>query len=114
MISSTDTHLLQCLTADTACPSQVGQTYGPFDLPRLECGQVHPKWQAIHMMPEESVQAAIDLRAAVAIPFTGLRSRLHYIRWYERVSGSRRKHFWASGDNTTHWPVDHYWWRAAG
>jgi L-ascorbate metabolism protein UlaG (beta-lactamase superfamily) len=41
----------------------IGQTYGPFDLAILECGQYNKHWKYIHMMPEETVQAAQDLRA---------------------------------------------------
>jgi len=48
--------------------AEIGERYGPFDLALMECGQYNVKWQAIHMMPEEAVQAALDLRAAVAMP----------------------------------------------
>lgn len=41
----------------------IGQTCGPFDLAILECGQYNKNWKYIHMMPEETVQAARDLRA---------------------------------------------------
>ena len=41
---------------------EIGNKYGPFDLAILECGQYNPYWKYIHMMPEETVQAAIDLR----------------------------------------------------
>ncbi|MEP7237815.1 MAG: MBL fold metallo-hydrolase [Ferruginibacter sp.] len=41
----------------------IGETYGPFDLAILECGQYDKSWKYIHMMPEEVVQAAQDLGA---------------------------------------------------
>lgn len=47
---------------------KTGADYGPFDLALLECGQYNSTWKYIHMMPEETVQAAIDLRAAILIP----------------------------------------------
>jgi L-ascorbate metabolism protein UlaG (beta-lactamase superfamily) len=45
-----------------------GREYGPFDLALLECGQYSPYWKYIHMAPEETAQAAIDLQAKTAIP----------------------------------------------
>jgi L-ascorbate metabolism protein UlaG (beta-lactamase superfamily) len=42
---------------------EIGETYGPFDVAILECGQYNKNWKYIHMMPEETVQAAHDLRA---------------------------------------------------
>ncbi len=41
----------------------IGETYGPFDLAILECGQYNKSWKYIHMMPEETVQAAKELGA---------------------------------------------------
>ncbi|WP_018616454.1 MBL fold metallo-hydrolase [Segetibacter koreensis] len=46
----------------------IGETFGPFDLAILECGQYNEYWKYIHMMPEEAVQAALDLKAKVLIP----------------------------------------------
>jgi L-ascorbate metabolism protein UlaG (beta-lactamase superfamily) len=47
---------------------EIGDRYGPFDFAMIECGQYNEKWAAIHMMPEESVQAGIDLKAEVIMP----------------------------------------------
>jgi L-ascorbate metabolism protein UlaG (beta-lactamase superfamily) len=47
---------------------KIGQKYGPFDLAMLECGQYDVQWPDIHMMPEETVQASIDLQAKVLLP----------------------------------------------
>ncbi len=46
----------------------IGDKYGPFDIALLECGQYNEWWPYIHMMPEETVQAAIDLKARVLMP----------------------------------------------
>ncbi len=46
----------------------IGQQYGPFDLALVECGQYNESWADIHMQPEQSVQAARDVRAAVMLP----------------------------------------------
>ncbi|MFK7899862.1 MAG: MBL fold metallo-hydrolase [Cyclobacteriaceae bacterium] len=47
---------------------KIGDKYGPFDISLMECGQYHKDWQLIHMMPEETVQAAIDLKSKLALP----------------------------------------------
>ncbi len=65
--------------------AEIGQKYGPFDLALVECGQYNAKWQSIHMMPEESVQAAIDLRAAVAMPIHWAAFTLALHPWFEPV-----------------------------
>jgi len=41
----------------------IGKQHGPFDLAILECGQYDKSWKYIHMMPEETVQAAQQLHA---------------------------------------------------
>jgi len=47
---------------------QIGSDYGPFDIVFLECGQYNAYWPYIHMFPEQTVQAAIDLNAKVLMP----------------------------------------------
>jgi L-ascorbate metabolism protein UlaG (beta-lactamase superfamily) len=46
----------------------IGNLYGPFDIALLECGQYDKSWKYIHMMPEEVVLAAEDLRAKALMP----------------------------------------------
>lgn len=41
---------------------KIGEKYGPFDLTLIEGGQYDERWSAIHMRPEESVQAHLDVR----------------------------------------------------
>ncbi|MFW0715179.1 MBL fold metallo-hydrolase [Pedobacter sp. N23S346] len=48
--------------------AEIGKAHGPFDLAILECGQYNTYWPFIHMFPEETVKAAIDLRANVLLP----------------------------------------------
>lgn len=47
---------------------EIGEKLGPFDWGFMECGQYHQQWQAIHMLPEESILAAIDAGVAKATP----------------------------------------------
>lgn len=48
--------------------ADIGQRFGPFDLAILECGQYDKSWRYIHMLPEEIVQAAMDLGAKKLMP----------------------------------------------
>lgn len=47
---------------------QIGEKYGPFDLTLMECGQYDPRWQPIHMIPEETVQAHLDVGGKLLLP----------------------------------------------
>ena len=47
---------------------EIGEKYGPFDLTMMECGQYNEAWSNIHMMPEETVQAHIDLKGKRLMP----------------------------------------------
>ncbi|WP_277480320.1 MBL fold metallo-hydrolase [Catalinimonas alkaloidigena] len=48
--------------------AEIGERYGPFDFAMMECGQYDSRWEAIHMMPEQTVQAGIDLKAELIMP----------------------------------------------
>lgn len=41
----------------------IGEKFGPFNLAILESGQYNKSWKYIHLMPQEVVQAAHDLKA---------------------------------------------------
>lgn len=47
---------------------EIGEKFGSFDYAMMECGQYNEKWQAIHMMPEETIQAAVDINAKITQP----------------------------------------------
>ncbi|MFZ1807412.1 MAG: MBL fold metallo-hydrolase [Cyclobacteriaceae bacterium] len=46
----------------------IGEKYGPFDFAMMECGQYDKRWDNIHMMPEETAQAAVDVNAKLFMP----------------------------------------------
>lgn len=48
--------------------AEIGKQYGPIDLAILENGQYNVAWKAIHMLPDEVMQAAIDLKAKRLFP----------------------------------------------
>lgn len=69
----------------------IGDKYGPFDLVILECGQYNDNWPFIHMKPEETVQAAIDLKGKVLLPVHWAKFALANHPWNEsakRVTAS--------------------------
>jgi len=47
---------------------EIGDRFGPFDLVMLDCGQYGANWPLIHMNPEETVKAALDLKARLLLP----------------------------------------------
>ena len=63
--------------------------YGPFDLALVECGQYNKNWAEIHMMPEESVQAAIDIQAREMMPIHWGAFRLALHDWTDPVLRSK-------------------------
>ncbi len=69
----------------------IGAEHGPFDLALLECGQYNTYWKYIHMMPEETVQAAIDLKARVMMPVHWAKFALAYHAWDEPIERVTRE-----------------------
>jgi L-ascorbate metabolism protein UlaG (beta-lactamase superfamily) len=47
---------------------EIGDQYGPFDLTLMETGAYDPMWPDVHMQPEETMQAHIDLRGKLMLP----------------------------------------------
>ena len=64
---------------------KIGEKFGGFDLAILECGQYHPYWKYIHMMPEETAMVADELRATKFIPVHWGKFRLSLHDWDEPV-----------------------------
>jgi len=64
----------------------IGQKFGPFNIALLECGQYNAAWPYIHMMPEQTVQAAIDLNAGVLLPVHWSKFSLSLHPWAEPIA----------------------------
>jgi len=64
---------------------EIGFRFGEFDLVMMECGQYNPKWSAIHMLPEESVLAHLDLNGKYLMPIHWGAFRLAIHEWTEPV-----------------------------
>ena len=65
--------------------AEIGNKYGPFDLAILECGQYNEYWKYIHMMPEEVVQAGIDLKAKRILPVHWAKFSLALHDWDDSI-----------------------------
>ncbi|MBT3824011.1 MAG: hypothetical protein HOD43_13350 [Candidatus Marinimicrobia bacterium] len=46
----------------------IGKKFGPFDIAFMECGAYNLEWADVHMFPEETVQASLDLKAHFVWP----------------------------------------------
>ena len=64
---------------------EIGEKYGPFDIAILESGQYNTAWPLIHMMPEETVQAAVDLKTKLLLPVHWSKFMLSMHAWNEPV-----------------------------
>ncbi len=64
---------------------EIGNRYGPFDLAILENGQYDRNWKYIHMTPEETVQAGVDLQARKLLPVHWAKFSLSVHSWNEPI-----------------------------
>ena len=66
---------------------EISSKYGPFDLAMLDTGQYDVNWKNVHMTPKESVNAALDLNASVAMPIHYGAFKLANHPWDDPVEG---------------------------
>ena len=75
----------------------IGEQFGSVDLAIMENGQYDQDWKFIHMMPEETAQAAADLHAKAVLPGHAGRFVLAKHTWddpYKRLAlASRRQDY---------------------
>lgn len=69
---------------------QIGETYGPFDLTLLECGQYDRRWANIHMQPEQTFAAHQDLRGKRMMPIHWGAFSLALHAWFDSVERVRK------------------------
>jgi len=62
---------------------EIGDKYGPFDYTFMECGAYNEKWKFVHMFPEETVQAHIDLKGKILQPMHWGTFDLALHAWYD-------------------------------
>lgn len=75
---------------------EIGRRFGPFDVTMLETGAYNANWPHVHMQPEQTVQAHLDLRGRWLLPIHNGTFDLAMHAWtepFERVSAlaSERK-----------------------
>lgn len=64
----------------------INEKYGAVDIAFLESGQYNTYWPYIHMMPEETVQASVDLQANVLMPVHWGKYTLALHSWDEPIN----------------------------
>ena len=62
---------------------QIGNKYGPFDMTFIECGAYDKSWPKVHMFPEQTVQAHLDLKGNILHPIHWATFNLALHPWYE-------------------------------
>ncbi len=62
---------------------KIGEQFGPIDLAILENGQYNEAWKAIHFLPGENLQAALDLKANRVMPVHSSKFDLALHDWDE-------------------------------
>lgn len=69
---------------------EIGEKYGPFDLTLIEGGQYDKRWSAIHMQPEKSIQAHLDVKGRKMMLIHWGAFTLAYHPWTEPVERAVR------------------------
>jgi L-ascorbate metabolism protein UlaG (beta-lactamase superfamily) len=62
---------------------QIGEQFGPFDITLVETGAYNKQWPHVHMQPEQSLQAHLDLRGKQLMPIYNGTFRLAMHSWHE-------------------------------
>lgn len=70
---------------------EIGDKYGPFDLTFMECGAYNEGWSEIHMFPEETAQAHLDLKGKLLMPIHWGKFDLSLHPWKESVQRLSKK-----------------------
>lgn len=71
--------------------AKIGEKYGPFDLTFMECGAYNEGWSEIHMFPEETAQAHLDVKGKLLLPIHWGKFDLSLHPWKESVERLKAK-----------------------
>ncbi len=99
---------------------EIGEKYGPFTITLMESGAYGKYWPYIHMLPEETVQAHIDLKGEVLLPIHWSKYNLAFHPWKEPINRLTQKaqeldvqvttpRIGESFSPTENTPVNHWW-----
>lgn len=69
---------------------EIGRRYGPFDVAFIENGQYNERWPDVHMQPEETLQALIDVDAKILVPVHWGMFDLALHHWTEPISRTHK------------------------
>jgi L-ascorbate metabolism protein UlaG (beta-lactamase superfamily) len=61
----------------------IGERFGPFDVTFMETGAYDPQWPHVHMQPEQSLQAHLDVQGRVMMPIHNGTFDLAMHPWFE-------------------------------
>ncbi|OXG04119.1 L-ascorbate metabolism protein UlaG (beta-lactamase superfamily) [Flavobacterium araucananum] len=70
--------------------AEIGKKFGPIDVAIMENGQYNKAWHYIHMLPEETLQAAQDLKAKSIVPVHNSKFALAKHTWNEPLNELNR------------------------
>lgn len=73
----------------------IGEKYGPFDLTLMETGAYNEQWPYVHMLPEQTLQAHLDLRGRWLLPVHNGTFDLSMHSWtdpFERIAALAQQH----------------------
>ena len=102
----------------------IGERYGPFDVTMLETGGYDRQWADVHMQPEQTLQAHLDLNGRWLLPIHNGTFDLAFHPWYEPLDRIQALATAAGVPLATPqmgqaWELDRpqsvpAWWRSAG
>lgn len=102
----------------------IGECYGPFDVTMLETGGYDRQWADVHMQPEQTLQAHLDLNGRWLLPIHNGTFDLAFHPWYEPLDRIQALATAAGVPLATPqmgqaWALDRpqsvpAWWRSAG
>jgi len=62
---------------------EIGEKMGPFDVTMLDTAQYDQYWKQVHMFPEQSIQAHLDLRGDILLPVHWAAFSICFHDWQE-------------------------------
>lgn len=65
---------------------EIGERLGPFDLTIMENGAYNELWADIHMLPEETLQAHLDVKGKALLPVHNSTFDLALHDWHEPLN----------------------------
>ncbi len=65
--------------------AKIGQRFGGFDMAFIEDGAYNKRWPDVHMLPEQSAQAGIDVQTKVVLPIHWGKFDLSTHKWTDPI-----------------------------